>query len=110
VVEGLHILSRDPHPRWQDDIENSQWLEFFHPFIAVKGLYISQVIVPHIAPVLRELVGEMATEVLPALQTLFLEETLEPGPVQETFGSFVDARKLSGHPIAVSSWGGGFVD
>ena len=42
---------------------------------AVKGLYISQEFVPHIAPALQELVGERVTEVLPALQTLFLEET-----------------------------------
>ena len=89
---------------WQDDIENSQWLELLHPFTAVKDLYISQEFTPRIAPALQELVGERVTEVLPALQTLFLEEPLPSGPVQETIGQFVAARQLAGHPIAVSRW------
>jgi hypothetical protein len=44
------------------------------------------------------------TEVLPAPQTLFLEETPLSEPVQENIGKFVSARQLSGHPIAVSRW------
>jgi hypothetical protein len=107
MVERLHILSNTSlPPLWQDDIENSQWLELFHPFAAVKDLYISSEFTPRIAPFLQEFVGERVTEVLPTLQTLFLEGqlSLAPGPVQEAIGLFVAARQLAGHPIAVSRW------
>ena len=89
---------------WQDDIENSQWLELFQPFAAVKVLYVSSEFTPRITPALNELVGERVTEVLPALQTLFLEESPLSRPVQEAIGRFVVARQLAGHPLAVSRW------
>jgi hypothetical protein len=86
-----------------DDIESSQWVEFLHRFTAVKRLYTSSKSVPIIAPALEELVGETVTEVLPALQTLFLER-LPSKPVQEAIERFVSARQVSSHPIAVSRW------
>jgi hypothetical protein len=89
---------------WQDDIENSQWLELFHPFTAVKGFHISREFASFVAPALQELVGERVTEVLPVLQTLFLEEELSSGPVQEAIGKYIAARQLAGHPISVSLW------
>ena len=72
----------------------------------MKNLYISSVFTPYVVQALRELVGERVTEVLPTLQTLFLEETLlfELEPVQEMIGQFLAARRLSGHPVAVSRW------
>ena len=57
-----------------------------------------------IAPALQELVGERVTEVLPALESLFLEDLQPSGPVQEAIGQFVAARQLLGHPVAVSRW------
>jgi hypothetical protein len=104
VVERLYIENRLSPWHWQDDIESSQWLELFHPFAAVKELYLSREFVPRIAPALKELVKERVTEVLPALQTLFLEEPLPSGPVQDTIGQFVAARQLAGHSISVSRW------
>ena len=44
------------------------------------------------------------TEVLPALQSLFLEEINSSGPVREAVEKFVAARHLAGHPITVSHW------
>jgi hypothetical protein len=70
----------------------------------VKGLYISQEFAPLIVPAVQELVGERVTEVLPSLQTLFLEETHASGPFQETIGNFVSARQHTKHPIVVSRW------
>ena len=92
--------------RWQYAIENSQWLELLHPFAAVKDLYISEMFAPYIAPALQELSGESVTEVLPALQSLFLERYPSDYSrlVQESIGQFVSARQLAGHPIAVSRW------
>ena len=102
TVEHLYIFE-DGSPR-QGNIDSGQWLELFRPFTAVKGLYISRELVPRIAPALRELVGERVTEVLPALQTLFLERTFLWTPtIQQTIDPFVAARKLDKHPIAVIS-------
>jgi hypothetical protein len=79
-------------------------LEFFHPFTGVKNLYLSTGFAQCIAPALRELVGERATEVLPALQNLFLAEIQPSEHVQQAIEQFVCARQLSSHPIVVSKW------
>jgi hypothetical protein len=89
---------------WQDDTENTQLLELLHLFTAVKDLYIPSEFTPRIASALKGLVGVRVTDVLTALQTLFLEESPLSGPVQEAIGQFVAARQLAGHPLAVSLW------
>ena len=105
TVKHLYIREFDSHGEpWQDDIEGSQWLELLHPFTAVKALYLSWNFTPRIAPALQELVGESVAEVLPALQTLFLEEPLLSGPVGDAIDQFVAARQLAGRPVAVSRW------
>jgi hypothetical protein len=101
--ERLYV-AEDGDLHWQDDIESGQWLELFRPFTAVKDLYVSSEFTPRIAPALQELIGERVTEVLPALQTLFLGEPLPSGPVQEAIGQFVAALHLANHPIVVSVW------
>ena len=93
-------------PRWEDDIENIQWLELLHPFTTVKALYLSRDITSRIAPALEELVGERVAEVLPALQSLFLEELKPSEPVQKAIDKFVATRQLSNRPIAISHWNG----
>ncbi len=91
-------------PCWQDDVENVQWLELLRPFTTVKALYLSQNITTRVMPALEELVGERATEVLPALQSLFLEDLHLSGPAQEAIGKFFAARQLSNHHVVVSRW------
>ena len=104
AVEHLYILEERVSPLcWQDDIGSNLWLLFFSPFITVKCLYISREFAPHIAPALKRLGGRV-TEVLPALQCLFLEEPLPSGPVKDAIGQFVATRELANHPIAVSCW------
>jgi hypothetical protein len=107
-LEHLYIheneVNESLQPRWQDDIENVQWLELLHPFTTVKALYLSRDIAARIVPALGELVGARAIEVLPALQSLFLEELHPSGPVQEATDKFVVTRQLSNHPIVVSYW------
>ena len=105
AVEHLYIIEgRFFEPHWQDDIENSQWLELLHQFTAVKGLYISREFTPRMAPALQELIRESVIEVLPALQTLYLEEALPSEPVRQSIGQFVAARQRAGQPVAVSRW------
>jgi hypothetical protein len=101
AVEHLYMTS--PLLLWQD-IDNAQWLELLRPFTAVKNLYLSKEFALRLAPALQELVGERATEVLPALQNLFLVDLRPSDPVQQAIEQFVYARRLFGHPIAVSQW------
>lgn len=101
-MEHLYI-TWDELWHWQDVIENREWLELLHQFNAVKSLYICQEAVPYIFPPLQKLAVERATEVLPALQTLFFRGT-SSRTVQDRIGQFVAARQLSGHPVAISCW------
>ena len=105
IPEHFYILEDVySQPLWQDDLENNQWLEFFHPFTTVKNLYLSREFVPCVVPTLHELVGERVTEVLPNLQSIFLEGPEEPGlaPEHEAMRKFIAARKLSNRPVDIS--------
>jgi len=105
MVEHLYIYGpRDLPPQWQDALWNIQWLEVLRPFPALKNLYISREFARSIATDLQELVRGRETDVLPALESLFLEELQPSGPIQEDVGKFVAARQLSGHPVTVSLW------
>ena len=100
-MERLYIRERSYSKlMWQDDIEDSQWLELLHPFTAVKELYLSEEFTPRIAPYFQELVGGRTTEVLPALQSLLLSEH-PSGPFKEAIGKFIAARQLSNHPVVI---------
>jgi hypothetical protein len=103
LVEILYII-RDDYCYWLNGIGNSQCLELFHLYTAVKDLYISYEVISNIAPALQKPIGERVTEVLPALQSLFLEKPLPSGSVQEAIDQFVAARQLADHPIAVYRW------
>ena len=100
ILEGLYCQS----PLWQDDLENYQWMEFFHPFIAVKNLYLSWGFVPRILPTLQEIVEERVAEVLPNLESIFLEDLDRPGLVPEAMRQSIAARQLSGRPISILPW------
>ena len=105
MSEDLYIYeniywSRD----WQDEFQDRLWLNLFRPFTAVKSLYVSEVIVPHVVPSLQELVGGGTTDVLPSLQNIFLEKLQRLERDQEVVGKFIAAHQLSGHPITVSLW------
>ncbi|KAI9462659.1 hypothetical protein F5148DRAFT_1377109 [Russula earlei] len=90
-----------PQSHWKDDMETTQWLELLNPFTAVKDLRITDQVARHVFQALEELVGERVTEILPALQNIFLER-LEPlGSVPKYIEGFVAARNLSGHLVAV---------
>jgi hypothetical protein len=67
-------------------MDNTQWLELFQPFTAVKILYVSKIFVSCIATTVQDLSGERVTGVLPALETHFL------GKGSEAVERFVTAR------------------
>ena len=83
---------------WQDDMEDTQWLELLRPFTSVKDLRLSKGSVPFIAPALQELSEERVTEVLPELQNLFTGRTRSV-PVKKAIRKFIAARQLAGCPV-----------
>jgi hypothetical protein len=106
TLEDLYIYERlyGEQPDWQDNIENTLWLELLHRFTTVRNIYLSKEFAQRIVAALQELVGGRTTEVLPTLQNIFLEEVEPGGHVQEDIGRIVAARQLSGHTITVSHW------
>ena len=89
---------------WQGEMEVIQWREFLHPFGSVKEMTLRSIdSVRLVAPALQELAEERETEVLPALQGVFLETpNWQPsGSVKEAIEQFITTRQLSDHPVTV---------
>ena len=98
----LHLYENiDLQLDWPEDDIEDMWLELLRSFTSVKNLYLSKEIASRIVPALQQLVGDRTTEVLPALEKIFLKEWPQ-GPVQKGIGEFIAGRRLSGHHIAVS--------
>ena len=105
ALEGLLIYSPGGwRPDWQDNIENTLWLELLLPFTSVKNFYISEEFARRIVPALQELVEDRRLEVLPALENIFLEGLEASGPVEKGIKPFVSMRQVIGHPVAVTRW------
>ena len=106
-IHGCHLL---PLLHQQDEAEDldPQWLDLSRPFTGLKDLRLDRRIVQYYALALRDLSGERLTEVLPALQNLFIEGlgSLGPTGIQEALEQFVAARQLSGSPVVLHSWDG----
>jgi hypothetical protein len=98
-LERLEILN--DRQSWHDDVEHSQWFELLHPFVSVKDLVIHEQLVQLVALALQELIGERVTEVLPALQNLYLEVPRPSNPIQKAIVPFLVARRISGRPVVV---------
>jgi hypothetical protein len=99
-VEELKIWSYDQDPLDWQDVDHTQWLEIFRPFIAVQSLDICSLEEP-ITPALQELTGARVLEVLPALHTLGVKDPDESGSVRQALEPFITARHLSNHPVTV---------
>ena len=85
----------------RDGMENARWREFLRPFTSVKNLYLSKNYVRCIATALEELGVKRATEVLPALENVVMENVQLHGSVSQDLRIL---RQLSGHPIVISGW------
>jgi len=102
TLESLEI--EVSHDDWQGEIEVIQWREFFHPFTSVKIMTLQdEASVRLVVPALRELSGERATEVLPALQNLSLPTSgwSPSGPLKEAIEEFIATRQLYSHPVTL---------
>lgn len=103
-VEQLEIYEGSfLRPEWVDDMDSTQWLELFDPWASVQSLHVSEELQPLVAPALQGLTGRRATEMLPALRTLFLEG-LQHGSISESIEPFIAARKRFDRPVAVLRW------
>ena len=104
-VEQLDLHENESsRPRWQDDLESTQWVELFHPFGAVKTLRLSKETQSLVLRAMREFTGEMFTEVLPRLHDLFVEDLRPPQPIQESIEPFLTACRRSDNAVAVHHW------
>jgi hypothetical protein len=91
---------------WQNKIEVIQWREVLQPFASVKDMTLEfEDSIRLFAPALQDLVGQRATDVLPALQNLFLNTDdagwRPSGPVKRAIDKFIATRQLYGHPVTV---------
>ena len=94
---------------FQKDIN---WLLFLRLFPAVEVLHVREEMVKHIASVLEGIPEEMVTQVLPALELLWLDDVqgqeiflAEKGNGKpESVDQFLSLRKKSGRPVVVVRW------
>jgi hypothetical protein len=107
--KSLHIHV-SLYETWEDfivtDAQDSQWLEFLRPFNVVKNLHLSKHVASRVAQVLRGISAGRVTELLPALEAIFISDPEHFGPVMEAISDFADARQLSGHPLSIYDWQG----
>ena len=103
-LEEMGVLLDDDEEGWECDKNDPQWLELLIPFVSMKTLYVSEGLGLYLASALGNLRGERVTEVLPALDNLFLEDLRSSGSVVETITPFVILRQLSGHPVILQPW------
>lgn len=89
-----------------DDMSDARWLQLLRLLTAVEDLYLPKELALWIALALREVGRRRLTEVLPALQNIYISGVQHPGPIQEAIGEFIAARELSGHPVSVQRWEG----
>jgi hypothetical protein len=110
IIESLDVYEDGRFPEssvvgYAETREVASWPEFLRIFIAVKELRLSKKRALRVAPSLQEFAaGQGATDVLPDLQTLFLEEPRPPRHVQEAIEQFVAARERFGRPVPVGRW------
>jgi hypothetical protein len=103
IGEEAQLSSRS---YWKDDIEDTRWLKLLDPFTGLKDLYLTSRVTQHVCGAFRNLSGQRATQVLPALRNLFVPASSSLQPVQEA----MMARQLSGHPVVIDHWEGKFAN
>jgi F-box-like len=104
-----HLEIYDDRGHWESNTDNSQWLEVSHPFALVKDLFLLYgELFRLVAPALEELPGRSVTEVLPALERLFILDSQSSEPVTKAIEKFIALRRLSGRPVVVYRGDGWF--
>jgi hypothetical protein len=104
AFESLHIRNIS-HYQWQDvaDHPNPQFLDLLRLFNTVMDLHPSSDVAPQIAQALRGLPMEQVAEVLPALENFIVPVPYRDyvQSAKEAIYEFIEARRLSGHPVSL---------
>jgi hypothetical protein len=100
-VKFLEISSRSRLS--QDDMDPAPWREILRSFVYVESLILSEYVVAVVARVLREVTERRMIEVLPVLRNLVFENPGLSRSIREVIQVFLDARQLSGRPVALIS-------
>lgn len=84
------------------DMDDAKWLELLRRFISVQTLELCYGAQICVVSALKGFSMESATEILPALGHLYLEERpRRSGWGREDIGRFIAARQCSNHPVAL---------
>jgi hypothetical protein len=97
-VGHLSIDEDDLQPGWHHDMDDAEWLELLRPFTVVKMLHASEQLAKQIALALDGVTGDMVAEVLPSLNSLWLDDQQVTSVEQ-----FLVVRRVSGHPVMFDS-------
>ena len=104
-LEHLYIHSSFPLPPWQYYAESTEWLELLHPFTSVKNLHLSENAALCVGCVLQDLSASgdsnRVTELLPALQNIFLPRSQPSGAMLEAIGQFITVLGLFDHFVSL---------
>jgi hypothetical protein len=92
--------------------EDARWLNVLQPFSAVKNLYPRENTLPSLGYALKEVPEERATDVLPALERLIMDEPQPrevldrplPPAVQEAIERFTAMRRLPTTLVSPDGW------
>jgi hypothetical protein len=77
-----------------EDMDDIEWLQLLRPFSSVRTLFVSSIFAGHISRALEDIAGVMATDFMPALDMLCLED--QPA---SSIDKFIAARSESGRPV-----------
>ncbi|KAN0132877.1 hypothetical protein V8E53_009242 [Lactarius tabidus] len=99
----LAIDSSSTKPEQLEDMNDIEWPQLLRPFTSVKTMLVCKEYAGIISCALEHISGVMATEILPALDVLCLEDQ----PVSSV-DNFIAARRDAGLPATVVSTRGEF--
>jgi hypothetical protein len=99
-VDTLIISEANEMPPREEDMDSTQWLEFFQPFTHVRTVRVLERFVPGVAQAL--VMEDIAPGVLPELNFLSLAGHRKSPSVEKAAEQFVDTRNLSGRIVFLS--------
>ncbi|KAH9170003.1 hypothetical protein EDB89DRAFT_2072476 [Lactarius sanguifluus] len=92
----IHLaIGCDMFEPWNDP-DDFEWLQLLRPFSSVRTLFVVATFARYVSPAGRDISRVIATEVLPALELLCLED----GPVS-SIDELTAARRDSGRPVTI---------
>ncbi|KAH9045912.1 hypothetical protein EDB83DRAFT_2553832 [Lactarius deliciosus] len=108
---AIYDCENRPGSSWHDYIDRTEWLAFFRQLTTVEMLYIYGGLAAQAVRALEDVLGEMVTEVLPSLHSLWVHTSyLEPVNLKPA-EQFLALRRLYGRPVTICHrhfWGESF--